>query len=262
MNSPITGDDVLFALLEVKTGRAEGVDGVISEVLSRGGEGMRQALTRLFQKAWETEQIPDLWTKGIICPLLKDGDKRNTQNYRGITVLSCVGKVYAYILNRRLIAKCEGQKVLVEEQCGFRPRRGCPDQLFTLVEVLKNRGKNGTFCCFIDVKKAFDRVFRGGLWVRLWAEGIKGKMSRVLKNLMRKVESCVRINGELSEWIKLETGVRQGCVLSPLLYALFINGLVKKLRDSKLGVPNPPRTLELGNTLFLMLLVISIWELS
>ena len=100
------------------------MDGVISEVLSRGGEGMRQALTRLFQKAWETEQIPDLWTKGIICPLLKDGDKRNTQNYRGITVLSCVGKVYAYILNRRLIAKCEGQKVLVEEQCGFRPRRG------------------------------------------------------------------------------------------------------------------------------------------
>ena len=76
--------------------------------------------------------------------------------------MSIVGKVYAHIINERLMKWCEKNKVLVEEQGGFRPHRGCPDQLFSLVEVLRNRGKKATFACFIDVKKA-DRVFRGGV---------------------------------------------------------------------------------------------------
>jgi len=89
---------------------------------------------------------------------------------------------------------------------------------------LKNRGQRGTFCCFIDVKKAFDRVFRGGIWHKLFEEGVNGKLWRVLKNIYKTVESCVLINGTLTDWTYLETGVRQGCILSPLLYALFING--------------------------------------
>jgi hypothetical protein len=147
-----------------------------------------------------------------------------------------VGKVYSNVLNNRLMGWCEKNKVLVEEQCGFRPHRGCPDQIFTLVEIIRNRGLNGTYCCFIDVKKAFDRVFRAGLWKRVFDEGVKGKMWRVLRSLYTKVESSVVIDGVLTEWFPLETGVRQGCVLSPLLYALFINGLVTELNKSGLGV--------------------------
>jgi hypothetical protein len=70
-------------------------------------------------------------------------------------------------------------------------------------------------------------------------------MWRVLRNLSSKVESCVRVKGNLSSWFRLDTGVRQRCVLSPVLYALFINGLVRKLQSSKLGVPlNASQTLE------------------
>lgn len=126
--------------------------------------------------------------------------------------------------------------MIVEEQGGFRPNRGCPDQLFTLVEILKNRGKNGTYCCFIDVKKAFDRVFRAGLWSRIAEEGVKGKMWRVLVSIYQTVESCVKVKKEIRHWFPVSTGVRQGCILSPLLYALFINGLVKEIKALNKGV--------------------------
>jgi hypothetical protein len=187
----------------------------------------------LCQKVWREEKLPTDWTRGIIFPIFKDGDKKDTSNYRGITLLSIVGKVYAQIINERLMRWCEQNKILVEEQGGFRPHRGCPDQLFSLVELLKNRGEKGTFCCFIDVKKAFDRVFRAE---RIADEGVKGKMWRVLRSIYETVESCVRINGNLTDWFPVDTGVRQGCVLSPLLYALFINGLVKEINALNLGI--------------------------
>ena len=144
------------------------------------------------------------------------------------------------MLNIRLIYWCERNRILAEEQGGFRPQRGCPDQLFSLVEILRNRGQTGTFCCFIDVKKAFDRVFRGGLWARLWKVGVRGKLWRVLRTIYKKVESCVLVSGEKTEWFKIDTGVRQGCVLSPRLYALFINGLIDELSNAKLGVEISP----------------------
>jgi hypothetical protein len=175
LDHPISADEILEALREMQPGKAEGIVEVVSELLMRGGSGMLHALTELCQKAWEKEEIPDVWTKGIICPIHKDGDKKQTRNYRGITLLSNVGKIYTYVLNRRLLGWCERNQVLVEEQAGFRPRRGCPDQHFSLVEILKNRGKKGTFCCFLDIRKAFDRVFRAGLWHLLFVQGLMGK---------------------------------------------------------------------------------------
>ena len=86
-----------------------------------------------------------------------------------------------------MIKYCEQNKILVEEQGGFRPHRGCPDQLFTLVEIIQNRGRRGTFCCFIDVKKAFDRVFRAGMWQRVADEGIRDVEG--LRSLYKKVDS-------------------------------------------------------------------------
>ena len=224
------------AVIRLKLGKAAGCDQVVAEILKKGGDSIVSALHKLCVKVWEEEKLPDDWTRGIIFPIYKDGDERDPLNYRGITLLSIVGKVYAQILNDRLTRWSENHKVLVEEQGGFRPGRGCPDQLFSIVELLRNRGKRGTYTCFIDVKKAFDRVFRAGLWVRVAEEGVKGKMWRVLVSLYEKVESCVKVKEHFTDWFPVNTGVRQGCILSPLLYALFINGLVKELNALNNGI--------------------------
>ena len=228
LDLPINDREVVEAIKRLKLGKAAGNDQIVAEILVKGGGNVISAVRMLCAKAWQEEKLPTDWTRGVIFPIYKDGEKKDTNNYRGITLLSIVGKVYAQVINHRLMTWSERNNILVEEQGGFRPQRGCPDQLFSLIEILRNRRHTNTFCCFIDVKKAFDRVFRAGLWKRLAEEGVKGKMWRVLKSIYETVESCVRIDGNLTDWFPVDT-VR-GCVLSPLLYAFFINGLVKELK--------------------------------
>lgn len=229
-------EEVVKWIKKLKLGKAAGVDKILPEIIKRGGKMVAKALYLLCLKAWKNETVADDWSKGMIFPIYKDDEARDPLNYRGITLLSIVGKVYTSILNDRLIQWCEKNNILVEEQGGFRPKRGCPDQIFNLTELLRGRKQTSTFCCFIDVKKAFDRVFRSGMWQRLAEEGICGKMWRVLRSIYAKVESCVIVGDSTTDWFDVDTGVRQGCVLSPVLFAIFINGLAKTIKESNLGI--------------------------
>ena len=129
------------------------------------------------------------------------------------------------------------ERELVEEQGGFRRGRGCVDVLYTYSEVVRGRKWEGksTYCAFIDVKKAYDRVWRDGLWKRLWDTGVQGKMWSVIKNMYREVKSCVMVDGEHTSWFETLMGVRQGCVISPILYSVFINGFAKDLIGKGVG---------------------------
>jgi hypothetical protein len=204
--------------------------------LKGGGDVIVQSIFMLFKKVWDMEEFPSQWMRGVICPLFKGGDVQDCGDYRGIALLSIVGKVLGRVLNSRLMAFAESGEI-VEEQFGFRPGRGCVDAAFVFSEVVKGRKDIGkaTFCAFIDVRKAYDRVWRDGLWKRLWEAGVKGKMWRVLRALYKEVKSCVMVDGELSEWFETLVGVRQGCVLSPVLYSLFINGFAKFLKEKSVG---------------------------
>ena len=94
--------EVETALRKVQNGKAAGGDGCINEILKQGGEVMKQSLLILFQKMWEGERIPVDWARGLIVPIFKDGERKNVDNYRGITLLSVVGKLYTSILNNRI----------------------------------------------------------------------------------------------------------------------------------------------------------------
>ena len=153
-------------------------------------------------------------------PSVQRRDNRDPLNYRGITLLSVVGKVYTRVLTERLVRIAERKGGgIVEEQGGFRPGRGTEDQLFVLTEILRSRGsQRTTYTTFIDVKKAYDTVWRNGLWKRMWDEGVRGKMWRVVKEMYSVVQSAVLVGEDQTEWFDLSTGVRQGCVMSPILF--------------------------------------------
>jgi hypothetical protein len=185
---------------------------------------------------FETEKAPKDWAKGMIFPIHKEGDKRNPDNYRGISLLSIVGKVYTAILHARLSSWCEREGIIVEEQGGFRPGRGCVEQLYTLISVLTNRVGKKTYCCFIDLRKAYDRVWRKELWNRVWREGVRGKMWRVLRNLYSGTQNCVIVGGEKTDFFEVEEGVRQGCVLSPTLFSIYLNGVVREIYENGSGI--------------------------
>jgi exonuclease III len=240
LNHAIDADEVAAAVKRLQNGKAAGSDGMVAEILKNGGDEMLASLLLLCQLVWKKGEVPMDWLRGVIAPIHKDGDTRMPLNYRPITLLSIVGKVYTTILYARLMSYCEQQNIIVAEQGGFRPKRGCTEQLFTLTELIKMRRSQGkrTYCCFIDIKKAYDTVWHVGLKSKLLGAGIHGAMYRSICSLYQCCESTIRLGGQLeyTDFFSIETGVRQGCILSPLLYSIFINDLVKELRKLNAGI--------------------------
>jgi hypothetical protein len=166
-------EEVERAMRKMKRYKTFGIDEWVNELFLFGGNRVGFCMWKLFQRVWEEEEIPGDWSRGVVFPF--EGEKRDPLNYRGITLLSVAGKLFSTILNDRLMEWSEENEILVDEQGGFRPGRGCVDQAFILNEVLvsRNRNRKRTYCCFIDIKKAYDRVFRDGLWCRMAEKGIR-----------------------------------------------------------------------------------------
>ncbi len=235
LNKPINSEEVESVLASLKQGKAAGVDSLVNEIFKFGGEGIAQSTALLCNELFRLERVPKDWARGLIFPLFKDGDNRVPDNYRGITLLSVAGKVYTSVLNKRVSNWCEANGVLSEEQAGFRPNRSTVDHIFTLSELIRARKarRKETHCAFLDIRKAYDTLDRDALWKRLIDVGIRGKMWRVIKNLYDVVESSVLVGQQRTEWFPVEAGVRQGCILSPILFIIFIDGLVSAVKKTR-----------------------------
>ncbi len=162
-----------------KTG---GNDGLVGELFKYGGKGMANLLEVLYGVVWTEESIPKQWRQGLIVRLYK---KEDPGNYRGITLLNVVGKVFSKILNNRLVSRLEAERALHEGQAGFREKRSCVDNIFTL-KIVQGRMREGkhTYACFLDVRKAFDTVWHHGLWYKLWELWVWGRMWRVINRVL------------------------------------------------------------------------------
>ena len=176
-------------------------------------------LEHLFRVVWHEEVVPKEWREGLI---VKKGDKVEPGNYRGITLLSVVGKVFC---KNRLVEHLDRETALHEGQAGFRKNRSCIDNVYTLNEVVQGRLRKDkpTYAFFLDVQKAYDTVWRDayGLWLKLWDMGVKGKMWHVVKGMYEVSRSAVLLDGEKSNMFSVEQGVAQGCSLSPILFSVF-----------------------------------------
>jgi len=183
---------------------------LVYEIFKFGGEGIHQATARLCNEIFELERIPKDWARGLIFPLFKDGDNRIPDNYRGITLLSVVGKIYSSVLNNRVTSWCEKNGVLSEEQAAFRAGRSTVDHILTVSELVRSRKvrRKETHCAFLDIRKAYDMLDRDALWKRLIDVGLRGKLWRVLRNLYDVVESSVLVGHRRTEWFQVEAGVR------------------------------------------------------
>jgi len=187
----------------------------------------------LFNTLWRGENWPARWALGMIVPIYKKtGAVEELDNHRPITLLCIPSKLFEMLLNARLSAWVEKQRALCDEQGGFRSGRGCADQLFVLQEIFSDRRERGleTFAAFLDVKSAYDRVWRTGLWCRLHEVGIRGKPWRMLREMYRQMRRVVLVDGQRTEEFDVEIGLSQGSVPSPLLYSIFIDGLIRHLK--------------------------------
>lgn len=160
------------------------------------------------------------------------------ENYRGITLLSVLGKLFTRVLNNRLVTWAEEFRIYIEAQGGFRPGRGTVDNIYVLdciVNSFLSEGKS-LYSAFIDFSKAFDYVVRDNLWFKLIKVGITGKMLDMIRGIYNKVKTRVFHQGLKSDEFECSLGVRQGDCLSPFLFAMYINDLESSLLHSGCGI--------------------------
>jgi hypothetical protein len=249
LDLPINVDEVFRALRKLRLGKAPGEDGILTDILKtasdavnnsklRGNNTVVDAIVLLFNYVFDNEIWPARWGTGVICPLHKHDSRLDPSNYRPITLMSVLGKLFGSIINERLSHFSEDTDSVSDEQGGFRPNRGTPDQVFIFREILASRQERGlaTYASYLDVRKAYDTVWREQAYVRVHDSGVRGKLWRQLMAMHANISRTVRHPLGMTDSYDVHRGVAQGAVESPWLYANFIDGLAQALKAAGHGI--------------------------
>ena len=254
LDSEITEDEVRKAIRRLKTGKAAGADQVINEFLKSTERVILPFLVKLCNAIFNQGIFPEEWTKSIIVPLHTKRDCDNPDNYRGISLLSSLSKVFTSILNARLIEWAEENTMFTEAQAGFRKGYSTTDHIFTLHAIIEKQFSRNAklYVAFVDFYKAFDTVSHTMMWLVLSRTGIQGKMLTMLRAMYASIKACVRCNGsELSDYFECLQGLKQGCLCSPILFTYFINELANDItRGGIHGIQLMPNQIEMFLMLF------------
>ncbi|UYV63537.1 hypothetical protein LAZ67_2004572 [Cordylochernes scorpioides] len=237
LDPEITSEEIGRAIRDLKNNKASGPDDIPNEIIKVLPDSYMGLLEQFYNRALIMGHYPTIWTKSIIHPIFKSGDKDNPSNYRGIALISNFSKLFTTILRSRLNEWVERRNVIPENQAGFRRGRSCVDLIFTLTSLIqlslrKKRGKLYVF--FVDLRKAFDTVPHSLLWKKLTNLGVSYQFIHAIRNYYEQATVAVRWRGSITENIKIHSGVLQGEPLSPLLFILFMTDLIKMYDNSDL----------------------------
>ena len=229
---------IFAAVARAKRGRATGLDDIPVEALT--SLHVNQFLTQLFNKCFQSGLVPKDWNLGLLHPIIKDSskDRRCPNNHRGLMLLSHISKLYSSIINYRLNVWIKDNKVLNEQQNGFIKSRSTQDHLQSFASIVETRkaSKLDTFACYIDFSKAYDRIPRSLLWYKLNKIGINGNILCALQALYSNVKCQVRVNECISDSFEVTCGLKQGCLVSPTLFNLYVNDLVTTINMLDRGI--------------------------
>ena len=237
MNSDFTINEISEAIKLLSCDKAKGVDDLPNECIMYSPPSFVALLLELFNTIKNCNSFPIGWSHGRVVLIHKSGPKEFLTNYRPLTVNIAFVGVYSRILNNRMSNLVETHDLLGESQNGFRPGRSSGDNSFILNTILwkaKCENKN-VHVSYIDIQKAYDSVNREKLWQILERFGFTDTFIGCIKNLYNNDYVTSSVNGIKTKPIYLSRGVRQGCSLSPLLFALYLTSLSMELDDSKLG---------------------------
>ena len=229
--------EIIKALKTLKNGKAAGPDGIPPEALKTDLNTTANMLKPLLEQIWTKKEIPSEWKNGHLVKIPKKGDLGLCKNWRGIMLLSVPSKVMTRIILERLKDALDAK--LRPQQAGFRKDKSCTDQIATLRIIIEQSLEwNSTlYLNFIDFQKAFDSVDRGTIWKLLEHYGIPDLFIKLIQQLYNNAECQVIHNGKLTEPFTIQTGVRQGCMLSPMIFLIVVDWIMRQTtRNNNTGI--------------------------
>ena len=233
LDSEPSVEDLSKAIDSLASGKAPGNDGIPPELIKHCKTTLLLPLHEVLCQCWQEGAVPQHMRDSKIITLYKNkGERSDCNNYRGISLLSIVGKVFARVILIRLQKLAE--RIYPESQCGFRAERSTIDMVFSLRQLQEKCREQHMplYIAFIDLTKAFDLVSRDGLFKVLPKIGCPPKLQSMITSFHTDTKGTVQFNGSSSEPFEIRSGVKQGCVLAPTLFGIFFGLLLKHAFDT------------------------------
>ena len=232
----ITVQDVFDQLQTLDTSKAYGPDGIPPRLLKEAMDILADPLSRLYNLSLRKERFPSMLKMANVLPIHKKDDKDTCGNYRPVSLLSANSKIFEKIIFKYVFNYFKENLLISDCQSGFLPGTSTVTQLIEIYDSFCKAVSDGkeVRVVFLDISKAFDRVWHKGLLHKLKQFGINGSLLKWFEDYLKDRFQRVIINGQFSDWIKLLFGVPQGSVQGALLFLVFINDIVHTVQHCKI----------------------------
>ena len=230
--------EVKWALESITTNKASAGDGIPVELFQILKDDAVKMLHSICQQIWKTQQWPWGWKRSVFIPIPKKGNAKECSNYSTIALISHASKVMLKILQARLQQYVNRE--LPDVQAGLRKGRGTIDQIANICWIFEKAREfqKNIYFCFIDYAKVFERVDHKKLWKILQEMGISDHLTCLLRNQYAGQKATVRIGHRTTDWFQIGKGVCQGCILSPCLFNLYAEYIIRNagLDEAQAGI--------------------------
>ena len=231
LNHCDVSEETIFQILsKLNISKSHGCDNLSAHMLKVSARSISKPLAIIFRNCLQKGVFPEIWKKADVVPIHKKNEKNLITNYRPISLLPICSKVFERIIFNSLYTHFIGNHLITWRQSGFIKKDSTINQLLSITEMIRQ-----TFDCdppkevraiFLDISKAFDKVWHEGLIFKLKQNGVEGEVLNILTSFLSGRKQRTIINGKMSSWRDILAGVPQGSVLGPLLFLIYINDIV------------------------------------
>ena len=230
-------EEIVEAIKSCANNKGSGPDEIVYEMLKHLPMSAIHIISNLFNKCLKLSHIPNNWNQSTLFPIFKKGNPKMLSNYRPICLLPALYKVFSKILTKRLSNFVENNNLLHGEQSGFRPGHETFSNIHSLLRIIEHaKSKNRELhFLYIDITKAYDSVEHWAIEQALEAHNIHPTFIKLVKNILINNSACMITGHGPTDNFPIKSGVKQGDPLSPLLFIIFLNALIKNVKSNFKG---------------------------